>query len=88
MAKLIFHPVGNADSTLIHLDDGRLILKDYFKVEPTDGDKRVDVEKELRDYLKDQDRDDLDVTAFSHADDDHCRRERLLVRSRRQIPER
>jgi hypothetical protein len=72
MAKLIFHPVGNADSTLIHLDDGRLILKDYFKVEATDGDKRVDMEKKLRVYLKSQDRDDIDVTAFSHADDDHC----------------
>ena len=73
MAKLHFYPLGNADSTLIHLNDNRLILKDYFKVDPVDeDDKRIDLEQELRDYLKRERRNDFDVVAFSHADDDHC----------------
>jgi hypothetical protein len=73
VAKLNFYPVGNADCTLIHLSDSRLILKDYFYTEPVDeDDKRIDLPQELRDYLKGERRDDLDVVAFSHADDDHC----------------
>lgn len=73
MAIIRFYPLGNADSTLVHLNDDRLILKDYFKAESTgDDDKRIDLEGELRDYLDQECRDDFDVTAFSHADDDHC----------------
>jgi len=73
MAKLNFYPLGNADSTLIELNDGRLILKDYFKVEKNgDDDKRIDLEAELRSKLKALYRDDFDVGAFSHCDDDHC----------------
>ena len=72
MAKLNFYPLGNADSTLIHLADDRLILKDYFKVDKDDeDDKRIDLERELRDYLDQQGRADIDVVAFSHADADH-----------------
>jgi hypothetical protein len=73
LAKLHFYPVGNADSTLIHLNDGRLILKDYFNTAPADdNDKRIDLDRELRDYLDREEREDFDVVAFSHADDDHC----------------
>lgn len=32
MAKLIFYPLGNADSTLIHLTDNRLILKGLLQL--------------------------------------------------------
>jgi hypothetical protein len=72
MAKLIFYPLGNADSTLIHLADDRLILKDYCNYEPEgEDDRRVRLDEELRSYLKDQDRQHFDVVAFSHADDDH-----------------
>lgn len=73
MANIQCYPLGNADSTLVHLNDGRLILKDYFKTESTgDDDKRINLEQELRDYLDQEGRDDFDVNAFSHADDDHC----------------
>ena len=51
MAKLIFYPLGNADSTLIHLKDDRLILKDYYRPELEKGDKRVDLALELGDYV-------------------------------------
>ncbi|MCG3139199.1 MAG: hypothetical protein HDKAJFGB_00061 [Anaerolineae bacterium] len=71
MAKLIFYPLGNADSTLIHLKDDRLILKDYYRPELEKGDKRVDLALELGDYVKSLDRDYIDLVAFSHADDDH-----------------
>ncbi len=72
MAKLIFYPVGNADSTLIHLADNRLILKDYCDAHSgNEDDKRIELDKELRSYLEEQERDYFDVVAFSHADDDH-----------------
>lgn len=72
MAKLTFYPIGNADSTIIHLADDRLILKDYCNYESEgEDDKRVRLYEELRSYLNDQDRQNFDVVAFSHADDDH-----------------
>lgn len=72
MAKLIFYPLGNADSTLIHLADNRLILEDYCNYEPQDEDDgHIRLDEELRSYLMDQDRQDFDVVAFSHLDDDH-----------------
>src|SRR6185503_16777571 len=71
MAKMIFYPVGNADSTLIHLKDDRLILKDYYRPSLEDGDRRVDMAVELGDYVRSMDRDYIDLVAFSHSDDDH-----------------
>jgi len=71
MAKMTFFSVGNADSTLLHLKDDRLILKDYFRPDFEDGDNRVDLAVELGDYVRSLDRDYIDLVAFSHADDDH-----------------
>jgi len=71
MTKMIFYPLGNADSTLLHLKDDRLILKDYYCPELEDGDKRVNLAIELSDYIRSLDRDYIDLVAFSHADDDH-----------------
>lgn len=72
MAKLIFYPLGNADSTLIHLADDRLILEDFGSRElEGEDDKRVDLSEELHAYLAERGRTDFDVVAFSHADDDH-----------------
>ena len=68
---MIFYPLGNADSTLLHLDDDRLILKDYFCPVLNDDDKRVNLANELGDYVRSLDRDHIDIVAFSHADDDH-----------------
>jgi hypothetical protein len=71
MAKMIFYPLGNADSTLLHVKDDRLILKDYYRPELEEDDKRVDLSLELGDYVRSLDRDYIDLVAFSHADDDH-----------------
>lgn len=71
MAKMVFFPIGNADSTLIHLNDGRLLLYDYCNRPLDENDKRVNLEKEIRAYLKNQNRKDFDLVAFTHADDDH-----------------
>jgi hypothetical protein len=72
MAKLMFYPIGNADSTLIHLADDRLLLVDFCNyLSEGEDDRRIRLDEELRSYLKDQDRQDFDAVAFSHADDDH-----------------
>jgi len=73
MPKLTFYPIGNADSILVDLFDGRKLLFDYANVaNPEDkSEKRIDLAKELRENLKEAKRDYLDVVAFTHADDDH-----------------
>jgi glyoxylase-like metal-dependent hydrolase (beta-lactamase superfamily II) len=76
MHKINFYPIGNADSTLLEVDDqtkeGRLLLFDFGN-EGTgaEGDKRVDLEKELRAKLKGRSYFGFDVVAFSHLDGDH-----------------
>ncbi|WP_237673404.1 hypothetical protein [Vreelandella profundi] len=69
-----FFPIGNADSCLIELENGRRILFDFADVSnPHDPeDKRCDLEKELREILGD--RKEIDVVAFTHLDTDHCHR--------------
>ena len=48
MAKLTFFPIGNADSTLIELADGRMILKDFCNYESAgEEDRRVRLDEEL-----------------------------------------
>ena len=71
MAKVNFFPIGNADSTLVHLTDGRLLLFDYCNKSLEENDKRVNLEEEIRKYLKEQNRKDIDLVSFTHADDDH-----------------
>ena len=72
MTKMTFFPLGNADSTLMRLADGRMILKDYFNCDSTgDDDRRVRLDEELRACLREENRDRFDIVAFSHADDDH-----------------
>ena len=73
MHKLTFFPLGNADCTLIDLEDGAKILFDYANVRDPDDedDLRCDLEQELRDDLDDADRDSYDVVAFTHLDEDH-----------------
>jgi hypothetical protein len=72
--KVHFFPIGNADSCLIELENGRRALFDFADMRNTsdDGDKRCDLEKELRDCL-DGDK-EIDVVAFTHLDIDHCKR--------------
>jgi hypothetical protein len=72
MAKVTFYPLGNADSALIAFDDDRLMLNDYFGPESfEEGDKRIDLSKELQKVLDSKDRDYFDIVAFSHRDNDH-----------------
>lgn len=69
-----FFPIGNADTCLIELENGRRILFDFADMHcPDDSeDKRCDLEKELRDILGDDKT--IDVVAFTHLDKDHCNR--------------
>jgi len=73
MATITCYPLGNADCTLIHLDDGRLVLIDFChrRDAEDDGDKRADLPVELRSELERTGKDEFDAVAFTHADDDH-----------------
>ncbi|MFA6924729.1 MAG: hypothetical protein WC223_10820 [Bacteroidales bacterium] len=69
--KTTCYPLGNADSTLIELSNGKKILFDYANMKSKDdeNDKRIDLPTELNKAVKD----DFDVVAFSHADEDHVK---------------
>lgn len=73
MTRIVFFPIGNADSTLFRLEDGRLILVDYCRADTAgeDGDKRVKLDEALRDYLDQEGATRIDVVAFTHGDTDH-----------------
>lgn len=75
MVTLKFYPVGNGDTSLIHLADDRLILVDYANQRiPTDkDDKRIDLPVALRNDLKEAGQKDFDVVCFSHLDNDHVK---------------
>ena len=76
MHKVTFYPIGNADGCLIELDNGRNIVFDFADVasKTDDEDKRIDLEKALRDALDEAGRKDVDTVAFSHLDQDHINR--------------
>lgn len=73
MAKLTFFPLGNADSCLIDLADGKKILFDFGDQMDRDDprDKRIDLAETLREDLKGANRDYYDVFAVTHLDLDH-----------------
>lgn len=73
MPRLTFYPLGNADTCLIDLADGRKVLFDFSDERNTDDktDKRIDLTKTLRDDLKAGKRDGYEVLAITHLDDDH-----------------
>ena len=73
MTQISFYPLGNADTSLIQLRDGRRILIDYAnKWSGTAEDKRCDLPKLLKEDLKAGSVSDYSVVAFTHLDDDHC----------------
>lgn len=76
MPRLTFYPLGNADTCLIDLANGRKLLFDYADERNPDDedDKRIDLPKTLRDDLKAAKRDFYDVLAVTHLDDDHTRK--------------
>lgn len=71
MHKVKFYPIGNADTCFIHLDNDRRIIFDYANTfDPNDDDeKRVDLEKHIREDIGDSKK--VDVFAISHLDKDH-----------------
>lgn len=73
MHKMTFYPLGNADCCKIDLANGKKLLFDYANMrdEKDVNDLRIDLGKRLKDDLKDAKRQDFDVVAFTHADDDH-----------------
>ena len=66
MTKITFYPLGNADTTLVQLQDERAILIDYCHKE-----EGFDLKEALKTYLKDSEKNDFDIVAFTHADKDH-----------------
>jgi len=76
MPQLTFYPLGNADTCLIDLANGRKLLFDYADERNPDDedDKRIDLPKTLRDDLKAAKREFYDVVAVTHLDDDHTRK--------------
>lgn len=69
-----FFPIGNADTCLIELENGRRALFDFADMRNPDDqyDLRCDLEQELRTCLGDDK--SIEVVAFTHLDTDHCRR--------------
>ena len=74
MPQITCFPLGNADTTLIELRDGRRILVDYANTRSGEtGDKRCDLPALLKSDLKAAGLTGYAVVAFTHLDDDHCR---------------
>lgn len=74
-AKVRFFPLGNADTLLMDLEDGRKILVDYANMRCADDatDKRCDLPAELRQDLSKARRKDYDAVCITHTDKDHCK---------------
>ncbi|MEK6773593.1 MAG: hypothetical protein AABY64_06615 [Bdellovibrionota bacterium] len=75
MVQLTFYPLNNADTCLIELADGRLMLVDYAhcKVGEDAEEPVVDLRKALEEKLKELNRTHIDIVLFTHADRDHIR---------------
>ncbi|MBU2594985.1 MAG: hypothetical protein KKG02_10660 [Candidatus Edwardsbacteria bacterium] len=74
MHKITYFPVGNADTCLITLENGKNILIDFYAVKRDEEDKedlRADVPKLLKEILKEAKKDYIDIVAFTHLDEDH-----------------
>lgn len=68
--KITFYPIGNADTTLIELNNNQKILFDYANMRCKDdlADKRIDLPSELNKVVTG---DAYDVVCFTHLDNDH-----------------
>jgi hypothetical protein len=73
MPKLTFFPLGNADTCLIDLQNGKKILFDYAAMRNAsdEDDKRIDLPAKLRADLKAAKKTAYDIVAITHLDDDH-----------------
>ncbi|MCZ7603147.1 MAG: hypothetical protein M5R37_09775 [Melioribacteraceae bacterium] len=75
MHKVTFYPLGNADCSLIELDNGKNFLFDYShcRDESDDNDLRIDLKNSILEKMEDKEKDFFDVVTFTHADDDHIK---------------
>lgn len=73
MHKVIFYNVGNGDTSQLVLENKKRLLFDFcHRADGEDPENELlDLKKRLRDELKTAGRDDFDVVAFTHGDDDH-----------------
>lgn len=76
MAKIIFYPLGNADTCLVQLSNGLHFVFDYADMnDPEDSnDKRIPLAKKFKEDIGWPKRKDVDVLAFTHGDNDHVKR--------------
>ena len=74
MTKLTFFPIGNADTCLIELQDGRRMLVDFADMADKNdkSDKRCDLSALLSDDFEAAEVNEYLIVAFTHLDDDHC----------------
>ena len=75
MSKITHFPLGNADCGLIQLRDDRMILIDYANTRDPDdeNDTRSDLPNDLKECLKESNKDAIEIVAFTHADNDHIK---------------
>jgi hypothetical protein len=72
MHTLTFYPLGNADTNLIELSNGRILVIDYAHVKSAaEGDRRYDLKTDLTAKLDAKKRTDVDVFCITHLDWDH-----------------
>lgn len=74
MIRITFYPLGNADTSLIELENNKKILVDFahcISGEET-TDEKCDLSTELRKQLDANDP-AFDIVAFTHSDEDHTR---------------
>lgn len=74
-ANIHFFPLGNADTLLMNLADGRKILVDYADMRNPDDaeDIRCDLPSELLLDLRKSSRSYYDAVCITHVDMDHCK---------------
>jgi len=70
-----FFPVGNGDTSLIELDNGKWLLMDYFHQDQGEDPTNpiIDLKQTLTNKLNAARKAAFDVVMFTHADNDHIR---------------
>lgn len=76
MSKIIFYPIGNADTCLIQIGNGLQFVIDYADMhDPDDAkDKRIPLAKRFKADIGWPKCKEVDVLAFTHGDNDHVKR--------------
>lgn len=71
--RVVFYPVGNGDTSQIILENGKRLLFDFRHCKKTENGEgpEINLAERLRAELKEANRNDFDVVAFTHGDKDH-----------------